>query len=73
MTTPPRTPADTADDPAQGDQMASFETSLNELEQLVTRMEGGDLSLDESIASFERGCTFSHLPEHAGKSRAQGA
>jgi exodeoxyribonuclease VII small subunit len=55
MTTPPRKPTEATDDPAQGDQMASFETSLNELEQLVTRMEGGDLSLDESLASFERG------------------
>ena len=32
-----------------------FEHSLDELEQLVTRMEGGELSLDESLASFERG------------------
>lgn len=36
-------------------QVAQFEKSLNELEQLVTRMEGGDLSLDESLKSFERG------------------
>jgi exodeoxyribonuclease VII small subunit len=55
MSTPPRTPADTADDSAPSDQMASFETSLNELEKLVTRMEGGELSLDESLKSFERG------------------
>jgi exodeoxyribonuclease VII small subunit len=32
-----------------------FEHSLDELEQLVERMEGGELSLDESLASFERG------------------
>jgi exodeoxyribonuclease VII small subunit len=32
-----------------------FERSLDELEQLVARMEGGELSLDESLASFERG------------------
>lgn len=32
-----------------------FEHSLDELEQLVGRMEGGDLSLEESLASFERG------------------
>ncbi|HEU4669869.1 exodeoxyribonuclease VII small subunit [Dyella ginsengisoli] len=41
-------PADTA--PA-----ADFEHSLDELEQLVAKMEGGDLSLDDSLASFERG------------------
>lgn len=32
-----------------------FEHSLDELEQLVTKMEEGELSLDESLASFERG------------------
>ena len=32
-----------------------FEQSLNELEQLVARMEGGELNLDESLRSFERG------------------
>lgn len=35
--------------------VADFEHSLEELEQLVARMEGGALSLDESLASFERG------------------
>ena len=32
-----------------------FEAALEELEALVERMEGGDLSLDESLAAFERG------------------
>ena len=32
-----------------------FEHSLDELEQLVARMEGGEMSLDESLTSFERG------------------
>ena len=36
-------------------QVADFEKSLDELEQLVGRMEHGDLSLDESLQSFERG------------------
>ena len=36
-------------------QIIDFEKSLDELEQLVTRMEHGDLSLDDSLASFERG------------------
>ncbi|TCV91264.1 exodeoxyribonuclease VII small subunit [Luteibacter rhizovicinus] len=35
--------------------IAEFEHSLDELEQLVARMEGGELSLDESLQSFERG------------------
>lgn len=36
-------------------QIAQFEKSLDELEQLVVRMEQGDLSLDDSLQSFERG------------------
>ena len=32
-----------------------FERSLEELEQLVERMEDGDLSLEDSLASYERG------------------
>lgn len=35
--------------------VAAFEQSLDELEQLVERMEHGDLGLDESLQSFERG------------------
>jgi exodeoxyribonuclease VII small subunit len=41
--------------PAEPVAPADFEHSLDELEQLVARMEGGDLSLDDSLASFERG------------------
>ena len=36
-------------------QIADFEKSLDELEKLVTRMEEGEQSLDESLQSFERG------------------
>ena len=35
--------------------VAEFEHSLDELEQLVQRMEGGDLSLDDSLKTYERG------------------
>lgn len=41
--------------PADNPPAVDFEHSLDELEQLVARMEGGELSLDESLASFERG------------------
>jgi exodeoxyribonuclease VII small subunit len=34
---------------------AGFEAALAELEQLVARMEGGDLPLDEALQGFERG------------------
>lgn len=33
----------------------NFEEALEELETLVAQMEGGDLSLDESLKAFERG------------------
>jgi exodeoxyribonuclease VII small subunit len=39
----------------QPSQVAQFEKSLDELEQLVVRMEQGELSLDDSLQSFERG------------------
>jgi exodeoxyribonuclease VII small subunit len=39
-------------------QIVDFEKSLDELEQLVARMEHGDLSLDDSLASFERGVSL---------------
>ncbi len=37
------------------DEPIDFETSLAELEALVTRMEEGSLGLEESLAAFERG------------------
>jgi exodeoxyribonuclease VII small subunit len=40
---------------AETSQVAEFEKSLDELEQLVVRMEHGELSLDDSLQSFERG------------------
>ncbi len=33
----------------------SFEAALEELEQLVERMEKGDIPLEESLKDFERG------------------
>ncbi len=33
----------------------SFEQSLNDLEQLVTQMETGELTLDDSLKAFEKG------------------
>lgn len=32
-----------------------FEKSLSELEQLVARLENGDLSLEDSLKAFEQG------------------
>jgi exodeoxyribonuclease VII small subunit len=47
--------AKTAPTPGKTPPAADFEHSLDELEQLVAKMEGGEMSLDESLASFERG------------------
>lgn len=33
----------------------NFEKSLTELESIVTKLEQGDLSLDESLKQFEKG------------------
>jgi exodeoxyribonuclease VII small subunit len=33
----------------------SFESAMEQLETLVSRMESGDLSLDESLKAFEQG------------------
>ena len=42
-------------DPNAPNAVAQFEQSLDELESLVQRMEKGDLSLDDSLAAYERG------------------
>jgi exodeoxyribonuclease VII small subunit len=36
----------------------SFETALKELEQIVSRLEQGDVDLEDSIALYERGQTL---------------
>ncbi|MGV8921873.1 MAG: exodeoxyribonuclease VII small subunit [Thermomonas sp.] len=35
--------------------VAEFETSMNALEDLVAKMEGGEMSLEDSLAAYERG------------------
>jgi exodeoxyribonuclease VII small subunit len=35
--------------------VADFETSMQALEDLVGRMEAGEMSLEESLAAYERG------------------
>lgn len=44
--------------PAQSDskeQSISFENSLSELESIVTRLESGELPLEDALNEFERG------------------
>ena len=40
---------------AAPDDVARFEAALNELEQIVARLERGELKLEESLQLFERG------------------
>ena len=49
----PRKPA--ADPSPSASPVADFEASLDQLEQLVGKMEHGDMSLEESLAAYERG------------------
>jgi exodeoxyribonuclease VII small subunit len=51
----PKPSAQPSPQPAEANAVAQFEQSLDELEKLVARMEGGELNLDESLRSFERG------------------
>ena len=39
----------------KGDQPFDFENALRELENLVERIERGDLTLEQSLKDFERG------------------
>jgi len=40
--------------------MSSFESSLKELEQIVEKLEKGDLPLEDSIKLFEQGIRLSN-------------
>jgi exodeoxyribonuclease VII small subunit len=50
---------------------ASFEAALAELEQLVTTMEGGALSLKDSLAAYKRGAELLQYCQHALKDAQQ--
>jgi len=39
----------------------SFEEALKRLEEIVQKLEGGDLSLDESLSLFEEGISLSRF------------
>lgn len=45
--------------------MTLFEDSLEELEQLVVQLELGDISLEESLKSFERGVALTRTCQKA--------
>jgi len=49
----------------------SFEEALNQLETLVESMEQGELSLEQSLESYERGVALSRTCESALKAAEQ--
>ncbi len=48
-----------------------FEKALSELEQLVARMEQGELSLEDSLKDFERGIELTRSCQQALQSAEQ--
>ena len=55
----------------QDPQDLTFEDALNQLEALVEQMERGELSLEDSLASFERGVALTRRCEAALKAAEQ--
>jgi exodeoxyribonuclease VII small subunit len=45
--------------------VSNFEKDLQELENLVEKMEGGELSLEESLVHFERGIALTRSCQKA--------
>lgn len=60
MTKQTKTPTD-----SQADDAVNFEKAMAELEQLVSQMEDGDLSLDDSLQAFERGIKLTRQCQQA--------
>ena len=50
---------------AKKDNKFDFEKALQELENLVEKMEAGDLSLEESLKQFERGVALTRSCQKA--------
>jgi exodeoxyribonuclease VII small subunit len=59
----PRTPKETP--------KLDFETAMRELEELVERLEQGELPLEESLAAFERGVMLTRCCQTALKDAEQ--
>jgi exodeoxyribonuclease VII small subunit len=51
--------------------MPDFETAMRDLEELVERLEHGDLPLEESLAAFERGVMLTRACQNALKEAEQ--
>ncbi len=57
--------------PKRSQKQPAFEADLAELEELVEKMEQGDLSLDESLKQFERGVQLTRSCQQALKDAEQ--
>ena len=57
--------------PKKSTKTPGFEESLKELENLVEKMEQGDLSLEDSLSHFERGVQLSRACQKALKEAEQ--
>jgi len=55
----------------QDKSLGKLEKSLEELEALVTRLEGGDLSLEAALKEFERGVKLTRQCQTALKDAEQ--
>jgi exodeoxyribonuclease VII small subunit len=53
--------AGTAGSDSAGEPVPSFEAALAELESIVTSMESGELSLEQSLAAYRRGAQLLQL------------
>ena len=51
-------------DPTSDDKL-TFEEAMAELDELVSRMEDGELSLDDSLKAFERGVMLTRQCQQA--------
>lgn len=56
---------------AVAEKSPDFEKSLAELEKIVEKMEGGELSLEESLRQFERGVSLARNCQQALQSAEQ--
>jgi exodeoxyribonuclease VII small subunit len=56
---------------AAKDPVPDFETAMRDLEELVERLEQGDMPLEESLAAFERGVMLTRACQTALKEAEQ--
>lgn len=58
-------------EPTAAETSPAFETALAELESIVTRMESGELTLEQSLAAYKRGAHLLQLCQAALKDAQQ--